>query len=640
MKRVTLILLILSVFVSAVLSGGIEGLEKQLKTASGKHKVELQLKLAEKLHFRSPKRVIALGEDAYKAAIQHNWSKLAAKALLAQGTGHYYDSELEKSLKAYQDALIAGKAMNIPVVIGGALNGLGAVALSRGKPDKALEYMKKSLPYMEKAGNKTKLAAIYNNISVINYNNGAFGPALDNISKAVQLYEETGNKPGMCVALNAIGNIQVKLSRMDEGINSFKKALRISQETGNPQLELISRINVGDVERNTGHVDEALKQFHLALEIARKVQNRDYEAVSLNNIGDAYRTQGAYKKALRNYLEALKLFNEMKAKPRIAVAVENIGELYALRNQPEKAEGYLLRSYRISTEIQDQNRLKDATESLYKLYEKEHRYKEALKFRNEFDAIRDKLKSAQAYEKISELEARHEKETRKKEIELLKKKQQIRDERIRRQRITITLSIVAIILAITLLLTLYRRFRLKVKSARELESAYKKMEELAGTDTLTGLYNRRALLERIEIETVRMGRTWKPFSFIMLDIDNFKKINDTFGHECGDTVLVTLAKTLKSSLRLQDVSARWGGEEFLLLLPETTIDGAFRLAEKIRRNIEKLRISCGSNEIQFTVSAGVSCYDHPGPIEAIIRKADKALYNAKKSGKNRVHKAN
>lgn len=639
MKRLFLLVLIVSCLTSPIMGREIEDMEKQLTTTSGKDKVQLQLKLAEKYHFRSPNRVLSLAIDAHKEAIKHNWNKLAAQALLAQGTGYYYNSDLDQSKKAYEDALAAGKAMDMPLVIGGSLNGIGAVALSQGKTDEALTYMEKALPYMEKAGIKSKLAAIYNNLSVIYYNQGSFSIALDNISKTLKLYEETENKAGICVALNAIGNIQVKLSRIDEGMASFKKGLEISRETGNPQLELVSLINVGDVERNRGHIEQALEHFRAALELGRKIQNRDYIGVCLNNIADAYRTQGTYKRALRNYLEALKIFEELKAKPRISVALANIGQLYALRNQPGKAEVYLLRAYHMAKEIQDKNRLKDASESLYKLYEKQKRYKEALKFRNEFENIKGKLLSAQAYEKISALEASHEKETRQKQIELLKKEQEVRDERIRRQRITITLSVLAIVLTIILLMTLYHRFKLKVKSSMALEEAFQKMEQLASTDQLTGLYNRRSLLERIEIETVRMGRTWKPFSFIMLDIDDFKKINDTFGHECGDAVLIILATTLAGSLRLQDVSARWGGEEFLLLLPDTTIEGALRLAEKIRHNVESLIVSCNENEIQFTISSGVSSYDHPGPIESVIRKADDALYRAKKGGKNCVHKA-
>ncbi|NOZ14063.1 MAG: diguanylate cyclase [Acidobacteria bacterium] len=611
-------------------------MEKKLSITSGKEKVRLQLELAGKYHFRSPQRVLELATKAYAEAIKHNWNKLAAQALLAQGTGYYYNSELEKSEKAYKNALAAGKAMKMPLVIGGALNGIGVVALSRGKTDAALKFMEDSLPYLKKAGVKSKLAAIYNNVSVIYYNRGRFSTALDNISKALKLYEETDNKAGICIALNAIGNIQIKLSRIDAGLASFRKSLKISRETGNPQLELISLINVGDVERKQGHIKEALKNFRAALELAKENKNRDYTGVCLNNIGDAYRSLGMYKKALRNYLEALTIFEELKAKPRISFALANIGQLYALRRQPQKAETYLLKAYRMSKEIQDQNRLKDTTESLYRLYEKQHRYKEALKFRNEFDKIKNKQMSAQAYEKISQLEARHEKEKRQKEIQLLKKEQEIRDERIRHQQVTLTLVVIATILALVLLMTLYRRYKLKVKSSKELEKAFQKMEELAGTDQLTGLYNRRSFLERVEIETVRMGRTWKPFSFIMLDIDNFKTINDTFGHECGDTVLKALAKALKNSLRLQDVSARWGGEEFLLLLPDTGIQGAFRLAEKIRRNIESIRVSCNGDTIRFTVSAGVSSYDHPGAIDSVIRKADEALYLAKKSGKNCV----
>jgi len=123
----------------------------------------------------------------------------------------------------------------------------------------------------------------------------------------------------------------------------------------------------------------------------------------------------------------------------------------------------------------------------------------------------------------------------------------------------------------------------------------------------------------------------------MLDIDNFKRINDTYGHDVGDLVLKSLAETIKGILRKNDYIIRYGGEEFLILLPNATIDRAIKVAEKIRREIENKKIKIGDKEIKFTVSLGVSeIYTSDRSLQNAIKRADEKLYKAKKKGKNRV----
>lgn len=219
---------------------------------------------------------------------------------------------------------------------------------------------------------------------------------------------------------------------------------------------------------------------------------------------------------------------------------------------------------------------------------------------------------------------------------LMEKEREIKKLRDSRQNL-IKLFIFSIVVFITfLVIVMYRRYRLKLKINKELENAYTQMEKLANYDPLTRLYNRRSMIERIEIEMVRMGRTWKPFCLVMLDIDNFKILNDRYGHDCGDKILESISIILKKELRKQDVASRWGGEEFLLLLPETVGKGGYILAEKIRKKIELSKMEYGEYEIKFTLSAGISVYDKPGPVNDCIRAADLALFRGKKTGKNAV----
>jgi diguanylate cyclase (GGDEF)-like protein len=143
-------------------------------------------------------------------------------------------------------------------------------------------------------------------------------------------------------------------------------------------------------------------------------------------------------------------------------------------------------------------------------------------------------------------------------------------------------------------------------------------------------------LEKANQEKKRFKRTQKNFAFIMIDIDHFKKINDTYGHDRGDKVLIGVSRSLEKALRDQDIVARWGGEEFICLLPETEPDGALHAAEKIRKFISQLTHNCSSGDITVTVTIGVSVYHGKNSLETIIGQADRALYKGKENGRNQV----
>ncbi len=167
---------------------------------------------------------------------------------------------------------------------------------------------------------------------------------------------------------------------------------------------------------------------------------------------------------------------------------------------------------------------------------------------------------------------------------------------------------------------------------------YEAARQLAITDGLTKIYNHRFFQELFEKEYKRSDRYNTVFSMIMLDIDHFKKVNDTYGHLCGDEILKGLAVLIKSCLRSMDVVARYGGEEFAVLLPETNGPEAYQTAERIRRSVEDMTFMGAEQGLHVTVSQGVATYPSEGVHERqdIIAKADGALYEAKESGRNKV----
>ena len=163
--------------------------------------------------------------------------------------------------------------------------------------------------------------------------------------------------------------------------------------------------------------------------------------------------------------------------------------------------------------------------------------------------------------------------------------------------------------------------------------------ELSRYDFLTQLLNRRYLYERLEQELQRLQRRNTPLAVVLIDLDRFKAINDTYGHIAGDHVLRAVSATLKESLRTADVAGRYGGEEFVLILTDTDVKGAMILAERVRETVSELIVPLANEEIHLTASFGVAQGQDGDSPDSLLQRADKALSEAKGKGRNRVVKA-
>jgi diguanylate cyclase (GGDEF)-like protein len=173
--------------------------------------------------------------------------------------------------------------------------------------------------------------------------------------------------------------------------------------------------------------------------------------------------------------------------------------------------------------------------------------------------------------------------------------------------------------------------RFASQSALALNNAWllEQVRRLAGSDALTGLPNRRHFEESLERELLRAMRTEQPVNLLILDIDHFKKINDTYGHQTGDTVLRAVARRLSETVRAEDVVARYGGEEFAIIMPNAATEEAVLLAERLLRAVEHV-------DVPVTVSIGIATYiRHAADASALVEAADQALYESKRAGRNR-----
>jgi len=176
------------------------------------------------------------------------------------------------------------------------------------------------------------------------------------------------------------------------------------------------------------------------------------------------------------------------------------------------------------------------------------------------------------------------------------------------------------------------------KQKEELEKKNLQLKHLATTDMMTGLYNRTRFTEIVETEIERIKRTGEDSCLIILDLDHFKVVNDLYGHPNGDTVLKLIAGVIKGQLRSTDILCRFGGEEFAVLLPDTSINGACQAAEKIRKAIEGCTFTGKLEKVKITASLGITLLGNRGAksFETAYQQADKALYTAKDKGRNRI----
>jgi diguanylate cyclase (GGDEF)-like protein len=179
--------------------------------------------------------------------------------------------------------------------------------------------------------------------------------------------------------------------------------------------------------------------------------------------------------------------------------------------------------------------------------------------------------------------------------------------------------------------------RQRLRSQRqELQLALERIEALARRDALTGAFNRGHAEEVLQRELKRHGRSKAPLCVVMLDLDHFKRVNDLHGHAAGDAVLVAFSKTVQAQLRDTDTLARWGGEEFLLLLEDASVEGAMVVMQRVQAAVRQLTVPLPDQNLSCRFSAGLACFEPGDTAPALLLRADKALYRAKAEGRDRV----
>ncbi|MCF7858616.1 MAG: GGDEF domain-containing protein [Candidatus Cloacimonetes bacterium] len=508
---------------------------------------------------------------------------------------------------------------------------------------KALNSFQEALEIYLKRNDKANIARCYNNMGNIYNNISMYNKAMEIHLKSLEIEEELGEKKGIISSLNNIGNIFKNISEFDQALENYQRALNLSYEIQDDKSISITLNNVGNIHLCKEDFENALEFYSRSLILKEKLQDNQSIASTYNNIGISYQGLKMYQKALQNYNKSLNMMNLLQNGNGIATAYLHIGIIHKEQNDTKNALFNLEKALNFAQNHNNKQIMLSCYNLLSEIYSEQKDYYKAFTAMKLYAQLKENMVSAQTQKTISELQISY--ETEKKQNEIEKLQTDADHNKLVSKRNDLFLIILVIILIVVAVLGFFGYFELRQKTSAnkiieeknvELTVAYKKMEELARTDMLTGLSNRRDMYQNIKHETDRFERNENPFTILMADIDNFKKVNDTYGHAAGDYVLTSISKLMISFMRKQDIVGRWGGEEFLLLLPDTDLDGGKKIAEKLRKRIKNEIINFKDYSINITVTIGVSVYDRIHDVSESIKEADKAMYFGKIRNKDCV----
>jgi diguanylate cyclase (GGDEF)-like protein len=487
-----------------------------------------------------------------------------------------------------------------------------------GRLDEAKRDFAAARVAAQRDGDQLKVADASASLGFLSYYRGEMNQALVELRHAYDIYGALHNDEGRQRVLESIAHVyaDARVAQYDRAIEYYLQLLPEYEAAGTATSVADMLYNIGSTYAQKGDLETALEWFRRALAAEEKLGRRDDGAFVKRSIGMTLGKLDRPAEALPILDDALHVFVEsknvegaMQVRQSRGIVLRKLGRLDAAISDLEASRDW----YQSSKNIRF---LEKSQDELALAYAAAKRWDDAYRARSEHEASERELAVKLREDHTTRLRVQFDSEKKEQENRALLR-QSAANTRIRRLQTGILL-----LGAITILVLAYLAIRLRTT---------------AMTDDLTRLPNRRRILALAERELQRVATGGTPLSVLAIDVDNFKAINDTYGHEAGDLVLQRVAHTCRMALGPRDVIGRTGGEEFLALLPATRLPVAQTIAERLRAAVERLDMSHLGDGLRITISIGVTESATAGDTLAkISRRADELLYRAKEGGRNRV----
>jgi len=556
------------------------------------------------------------------------------------------------------------------------LNQIIVFRIQNGQLEHAQNLSQQMLQLAEEQQNEELILMALTRRSQSLYVQGKYGASIVYLQRLVQMCADAGIKDREASFRNFLANAAMEMGSHQLAIVEYTKSFEIYRDMGDPEGQAGILNNIALIYRNEGNLNKELEYYQRSLEIGKANDLKKVTAIALSNIGESYRHLGNFEEAEDYLLRGLQISSDIE---------DYDGQTYSLMELANLRieQSRLPEASRLSQQAKDMAETHGFDKDLFLILLQQGRI---LLLQRNFAAAESKADHAETLGQKLDLTLERplpvalradiaeergdlatalalQKQVRsmENEIDLM-----IRDERVAQLQAQFELDrseqsasqaraqaantekdlrnlMLLVAMLVIMLGMIYWFYLAKLRSNRDireknqqLKEAYQKMEKLASTDDLTGLMNRRALRKQIEHERDRQERSKKPMCFIIADVDHFKEINDSLGHDAGDQALQWISEAILTLVRKQDTVCRWGGEEFFLLLPETDLAGGQALAEKLVHHFRNNDLDINACKISITLTAGVAQCGPDDKTRECIEAADKAMYDGKMRGRNQV----
>lgn len=600
MKKLFLFLLLMLFFVQGFCVTRLDKLKNELKSATGEKKILILDELQKSYWKIYPQASLEYGITSLKLSAENKDRLQQAQQLQNIAISYKYLENYDKAIEYMNLSLkSARRADNIELQIT-AFYYLAVFNNFLGNNVVAFEYAVKALDMSKQHKNYSGLARCHFIIAEIYYDLEDLVGAYENYELSLDQHYNFDNNTSLALTCEKLGEIDIVNEDYYFAELHYKTASENYNEIDNLESLVRTYEALGKIYTKTGDKEKAYVYIQKFADTNEKLDQEINSNKYLYSY-EFYNIIGNEDKALKYY----KLYTEHQDSLKLAVNQEQVKTLISdieVKHEIEKAK--------TTEKLVKVTKAAKKKQKLIEKLETDTQYKER-NMKLETDHKNKQIEKLQ-YERV---------------INNLKMSKQKKD-----QNIYIFFIIITILVAI-LLFVIASIFMGKYKMKKKYSID---MEKMAKTDPLTQLPNRRAVLNQINYETLRFKRNAEPFVIAISDIDDFKYVNDTYGHDAGDKVLTVLSNLIKKTIRKQDICARWGGEEFMFLFPDTDNKGGKIISEKIRKAIGKEKFEYEGSSLSITMTFGICTFSEELTIDECITNADKALYEGKKLGKNRI----